>query len=285
MRRWEEAGLGSFLWGAIHLHQLQFGGRSGVVVFSHVLFGLIIFFCFIISSNEDHGFRSLTQLKDLSVARSPWLGVILHFMHLYAIQDIHFIVYNIWIYLIIFHNTSHHASCIMHHASCIMHHACYISYHFWIHRWPFHISWDSQSSFFVQSTYACLGDLVKHSVYPAAQVLHLGNWDRNLWDWDRILGFPQSRSLMVPLYLLPVWRCQLATGHLLLQLFFVSGHPFLQSLKTFVCGLSSEISSQASTTAKRREKALRPTSDNVCSSVWKRCSTASPWLQNCSSSH
>ena len=84
-----------------------------------------------------------------------------------------------------------------------MHHACYISYHFWIHRWPFHISWDSQSSFFVQSTYACLGDLVKHSVYPAAQVLHLGNWDRNLWDWDRILGFPQSRSLMVPLYLLP----------------------------------------------------------------------------------
>lgn len=80
----------------------------------------------------------------------------------------------------------------MHHASCMLQ----IYYHFWIHRWPFHISWDSQCSLPAQSTYACLDDLVKHSVYPAAQVLHLGN-KMNLWDWDRILGFPQSRSLYI----------------------------------------------------------------------------------------
>ena len=218
-------------------------------------------------------------------------------MHLYAIQDIHFIVYNIWIYLIIFHDTSHHASCIMHHASCIMHHASCIMHHA---SCIMHVTFLIISEFIV-------GLFTSHEIHSLPFLLKalvlalpissstpsilqpkyctLGT-ETETSETETESSGSRSPGPSWSLYICsPVWRCQLATGHLLLQLFFVSGHPFLQSLKTFVCGLSSEISSQASTTAKRREKALRPTSDNVCSSVWKRCSTASPWLENCSSSH
>ena len=188
----EEAGLGSFLWGAIHLHQLQFGGPSGVVVFSHCLVFLssfvldVLLYHFFEWRSWFSCFRSPTQLKDLS-ARSPWLGVIISCIRM------PYRTYTVTLhssqYLTIFHNTSHHASCMLHFLSFLDSSLA-----------RSHLTWDSRSLLPAQDTYACLGDLVKHSVYPAAQVLHLGN-KMNLWDWDRILRrilrFPQSGSLYI----------------------------------------------------------------------------------------